>query len=127
MKPRTSEAKSALAALDAELAANGQARGVELYWSPRELDLLESLGASIDRRVELAALYAKALKAGDDDRLVIQLSAEMRQLDKQVSATYKDIETDAPQQQESLTTQKNRMAANTRWQRVREQEGRARG
>jgi hypothetical protein len=56
MKPRTSEAQSALAALNAELAENGKARGVELYWSPRELELLGALGASIDRRVELAAL-----------------------------------------------------------------------
>jgi hypothetical protein len=50
----------------------------------------------------------------------------MRLLDKQVSATYKDIEPDVPEP-ESLTSQKARMAINTRWQRVREQEGRARG
>jgi hypothetical protein len=123
MKPRTSEAQSTIDALNAELAANGQARSVALSWSPREVELLGQLGSTIDRRVDIAAVYAKAVAKGDDPKLIVHLSAELRLLDKAAAAIMAAIETDAPQP-ESLTTTKARMAANTRWQQTREREAR---
>lgn len=123
VKPRTSEAQSAIDRLNAELAANSKARGVTLSWSPKELQALETLARTIDRRVEVGALYDKALAAADDQRLVVALSAEPRQLDKLAATTAAAIETDAPQP-ESLTTQKARAAVNKRWADTREREAR---
>ncbi len=125
MKHVAPEAQKVIDQLNAELAANGKARGVTLSWSPRELELLDQLADTITRRCQIAKLYDKALTDADEPKLVIALSQEERQLRRAAVVLMNDLETDVPEP-ESTTTAKARMAANQRWQRVREQEeGRA--
>ena len=121
-KPRSEAARQVVGALNAELAANAKSRGVALSWSPAEQELLRQLGETIDRREDIAAAYANVI-AKDDPRTLVHLSQEIRQLDRQAAATMAALETDVPQP-ESLTTQKARMAANTRWSATREREAR---
>lgn len=113
----TPAAVKLLADLDAELAASGAASGQRLSWTVRDEELRSILASTVDRRAHVAAVYQKAT----DPKRIVQLSNEIRQLDKAVGNLLKEIRTDvdAP---ESITTQKNRRAANIRWQRERERE-----
>jgi hypothetical protein len=112
---RSPAAQKVLDNLDAELAASGAARGEKLTWSAAELEMREILADTIDRRARVAALYAKAR----DPKVVVKLSVEVRQLDNAVMKLLKAIRTDVPAP-ESLTTIKNRRAANVRWERERQ-------
>lgn len=93
----------------AELAQNAKALGIELSW------LIGQVAATLDRRADVAAVYAKET----DTKVLMKLSAELRLLDKAVAGLLKGIETDVPVK-DSLTTVKTRQAANVRWQRERE-------
>ncbi len=116
MTNRTSRAQQVLDSLDAELAAVGEARGERLSWTAAECELREILAATIDRRERVIGFCERTR----DRKLVVKLSAEIRQLDTAVGRLLKQIRTDVPQP-ESLTTIKARRAVNTRWDGVRAQ------
>lgn len=117
------EAKKVMDQLNDELAANGKARGVTLSWSAREEQLLEQLAETLTRRGQIAKLYEAALADGSDPKLIISLSQEERQLRRAAVLLLDALETDVPAP-ESVTTTKAKMAANKRWEIVREKENR---
>ena len=114
MTKHTSAAVKVLADLDAELASSGEALGERLSWTTAELEMREMLAMTIDRRTGLTAMYARA--KGVDPK--VKLSTEIRQCNTEVRRLLKEIRTDVAQP-ESLTTIKNRRAANIRWARER--------
>jgi hypothetical protein len=95
------------------LALVGQERGETLEWSPQERFQLDSLAAEIDRTVDLAAMYDAC---GDDVKLRVKLSAELRLLRQSTARMIREIKTELPERP-SPTTRKARRAANARWRR----------
>jgi hypothetical protein len=119
MTIRSPEAQSVVDTLNADLAANSKSRGVALSWSPREEELIRQVAATMDRRVDVAAVYRQTVTEGDA-KMMVKLSAELRLLDKAVGGLLKEIDTDVVPVKESTTTVKARRAVNTRWQNERE-------
>jgi hypothetical protein len=103
-----------LASLDAELAATGEARGERLSWTAAEVEMRSMLADTVDRRARMAGIWTRA----KDPKIVVKLSVELRQLDNAIMKLLKAIRTDVPAP-DSLTTVKNRRAANVRWERER--------
>ena len=64
-----------LAGLDAELAMNSQQIGQPLEWSAAESAFRELIADTIDRRVDLQALYADSV---DDPKTRLKVCAELR-------------------------------------------------
>jgi hypothetical protein len=114
MTKRTPAAQKVLDDLDAELAATGKARGESLSWTTAEVEMREMLASTVDRRARVAGIWGRA----KDPKIIVKLSVELRQLDNAVVKLLKAIRTDVPAP-ESLTTIKNRRAANIRWERER--------
>lgn len=102
-----------LRSLDEQLALVGQQRGEELEWSPQERFQLNLLAAEIDRAADLASLYDAC---GDDVKLRVKLSAELRLLRQSTARMIQAIKTELPERP-SPTTKKARRAANARWAR----------
>jgi len=99
--------------LDAELCANGQAVGDELFWSAAELATLERIACTQDRIEDLQRDYAAAV---DSVKLRAALSTEIRLCDGLLSRLLRTVKTDVPQVgPESRATQRGRRAANIRW------------
>jgi hypothetical protein len=109
------EAAKFLAALDAELAQSAAASGGELSWSAHDLQIRDLIGDALTRKSDLQAVYDKS---ADNPKLRIALSTELRLLEANVGRLLKQISTEAPQS-ESRTTQRNRAAANIRWDQER--------
>jgi hypothetical protein len=116
-------AKRFLAALDAELAENATSSGRELSWSAHDLQIRDLIGDALTRKSDLQAVYDRS---PDDPKLRIKLSTEMRLLEANVGRLLRQIGTEAPQP-ETRTTQRNRAAANIRWEREREANARLQG
>ncbi|TVS77004.1 hypothetical protein FPZ47_26600 [Mycobacterium helveticum] len=74
---------------------------------------MDLLAAEIDRTVDLAAMYEAC---GDDVKLRVKLSAELRLLRQSTARMIRDSKTELPERPTS-TTRKARRAANARWQR----------
>ncbi|ORW85970.1 hypothetical protein AWB92_26705 [Mycobacterium sp. IEC1808] len=100
-----------LRSLDEQLALVGEERGEALEWSPQERFQLDLLAAEIDRTVDLAAMYEQC---GDDVKLRVKLSAELRLLRQSTSRMVQAIRTELPERP-SPTTRKARRAAHARW------------
>jgi hypothetical protein len=115
MAAKTEEAQALLAALDEELSAAAKATGQDLVWSCQEQDLIEMLGAAVDRRVELSEQYAQ-LRDRKDLGLRIKLAGELRLLEGSISRLHRQISTEVPQPK-SLTSIKASRAARARWDR----------
>ena len=111
---RSAEAQSVLRALDDELAFAGQAQGQSLKWTAQERALLDLIADSIDRTVDLYAMYERA--ANDDLTMRLKLSAELRLSQQSTQRLLRQIKTDVPAQP-SFRTAKARRAANARWHR----------
>jgi hypothetical protein len=109
----SSEAEAVLRALDDQLALVGQERGETLEWTPQERFALDLLSAEIDRTVDLAAVYESC---GEDVKLRVKLSAELRLLRQSTARMVREIKTELPARP-SHTTTKARKAANARWHR----------
>lgn len=119
--PKTQAAQQLIASLDGELASAAKATGRELVWSAQELDLIEMLGAAVDRRVELSAQYEQC-RDRKDLGVRIKLAAELRLLEGSISRLHRQISTEVPQPR-SITSIKASRAANARWDRVRMAKG----
>jgi hypothetical protein len=117
MAAKTVEAQQLLAALDDELSAAAKATGQDLVWSFQEQDLIEMLGAAVDRRVELSEQYAQ-LRDRKDLGLRIKLAAELRLLEGSISRLHRQISTEVPQPM-SVTSIKASRAARAGWDRER--------
>ncbi|HTX93658.1 MAG TPA: hypothetical protein VME67_01730 [Mycobacterium sp.] len=115
--PKTQAAQALIAALDDELASASKATGRELVWSAQELDLIEMLGAAVDRRVELSEQYEQC-RDRKDLGVRVKLAAELRLLEGSISRLHRQISTEVPQPM-SLTSRKAQAAANARWTRER--------
>jgi len=102
-----------LRALADQLALVGEDRGEALEWSPQERFALDLLAAEIDRTVDLAAMYEGC---GDDVKLRVKLSAELRLLRQSTARMVREIKTELPARPSHRTT-KARRAANARWHR----------
>ena len=102
-----------LRSLNEQLALAGEERGETLEWSPQERFALDLLGAEIDRTVDLAAMYEQC---GDDVKLRVKLSAELRLLRQSTARMIREIKTELPARPSHRTT-KARRAANARWHR----------
>jgi hypothetical protein len=111
---RSAQAQAVLGSLDDELAFAGQARGQSLKWTAQELALLDLIADSIDRTVDLYAMYERA--ADDDVTMRIKLSAELRLSQQSTQRLLRQIKTDVPAKP-SFRTVKARRAANARWHR----------
>lgn len=115
---RSVEAQAIIAALNAELAANGQAAGEVLEWSAAEQDVIAMIGAEVDRRVELSAAYESC----DNTNTKLKIATELRLLEGSISRLYRQVATDVPGPM-SITSQKASRAAHSRWSRQRLAEG----
>jgi hypothetical protein len=101
--------------LDAELKANGQAAGEELFWNAAELELLERLACTQDRIEDLQSDYNAATKPAER----IRLSTELRLCDGAIRLLLKEIKTTPPESEElSAASQRARRAAQARWRRA---------
>lgn len=118
MKARSAEAQALLAALDAEVAAAAKDAGHELVWSAAERDVLDMIGAAIDRRVQLSAAYETC--EGVATRL--KIATELRLTEQAIARLYRQVSTEVPQPM-SAVSRKAQHAANSRWARVKLQEG----
>lgn len=108
---RSPDAVAVLRSLDEQLALVGQERGESLEWSPQERFQLDLLAAEIDRTVDLAAMYDAC---GDDVKLRIKLSAELRLLRQSTARMIAAIKTELPERP-TPTTRKAQRAANAHW------------
>ena len=111
----SAEATGLVAALQGELAAAGAARGESLVWSAAEQQAIDTLIRVVDRRAGLRRRYNNV----KDVKSAIKLSVELRQCDNQVMRLLAAIKTDIPKP-ESRASERNRAAANVRWQREHE-------
>jgi hypothetical protein len=114
MTAKTAEAQRILAALDDELAVSAKSAGRELVWPAAEKDILGMIGAAVDRRVELSAVYEACESMGTK----LKLATEIRLLEQSISRLYKQISTELPAPM-SVVSQKAQRAANARWTRER--------
>jgi hypothetical protein len=106
------ESLALMAALDAELAAAGEARGLKLVWSAQEQATLELIASARDREVWLADAAARV----DDLKVQLKLWGELRLTEAHRARLVKLIKTDLPPAP-TLRTVKARRAANARWRR----------
>jgi hypothetical protein len=114
--PKSQEAQAVLAALDAELAKAAKEAGRDLVWSAAEREVLDLIGAQIDRKVELAQRYDEA----DQTRLKIALATEVRLTEVSIARLLKLIDTEVPEDAPlTATSMKARKAAQSRWDRER--------
>ena len=107
----TAEAVGVLAGLDAELAANSQQIGQPLEWSAAESAFRELIADTIDRRVDLQALYADSV---DDPKVRLKVCAELRLIETALARLLSRIKTELPAAP-SLTSRKASQAARRRW------------
>ena len=112
MTGHSSEARRVRRELNAELASTAAASGQALEWSAAERQILALTASAIDRKCDLATDYA----AATDAKGRVKLATELRLVEAHIERLLRRIKTDIPQP-ESTTTQKARMAANTRWNR----------
>lgn len=112
-RSHSADAEAVLRALGDQLALVGQERGETLEWTPQERFALDLLAAEIDRSVDLAAMYDQC---GDDVKLRVKLSAELRLLRQSTARMIREIKTELPARPSHRTT-KARRAANARWHR----------
>lgn len=110
-RSRSAEAEAVLRSLDEQLALVGQERGEQLEWSPQERFQLDLLVAEIDRTVDLTSMYDGC---GDDVKLKVKLSAELRLLRQSTARMIASIKTELPERP-TPTSRKARRAANARW------------
>jgi hypothetical protein len=110
---RSSKAQAVLRSLDEQLARVGEESGEPIEWSPQEQFQLDLLADEIDRTVDLAAMYEEC---GDDVKLRVKLSAELRLLRQSTARMIREIKTDLPERP-TPATRKARRAANARWRR----------
>jgi hypothetical protein len=87
-------------------------------WTAADRELLTMIADCIDRRVDLAEHYAKAV----DVRSRVKLSAELRLLEASLARLLRQVQTDVPAP-ESQTTIKAQRAARARWDRERNASG----
>jgi hypothetical protein len=113
MTEHCAEAVKLRANLDNQLASAAAASGADLEWSAQELQVLDLIASSIDRKCDLQKQYK--LAAGEP-KLRVKISAEMRLLEAAVARLLRQVDTEAPQP-ESFRTIKARRAANLRWAR----------
>jgi hypothetical protein len=113
-RAHSAEAQVVLRALDDELALAGQRRGQPLLWTAQERALLDLIADSIDRTADLSAMYDCC---GDDVKLRVKLSAELRLLQQSTVRLLRDIKTDVPLAAPSLRSVKASRAARRRWDR----------
>ncbi|SPM34776.1 hypothetical protein RMCFA_4575, partial [Mycobacterium rhizamassiliense] len=83
-----------LRSLDEQLALVGQEHGEALEWSPQERFQVDLLAAETDRTVDLAAMYDAC---GDDVKLRVKLSAELRLLRQSTARMIREIKTELPE------------------------------
>lgn len=107
-----------VAALADELAANARRRNITLDWSAAELEFTSQLLELKDRESVLQKLWAAS---SSDAKVAVKLSNELRQTQKDIQQVLGKIPVDAPAVR-SQTSQRASMAANKRWDRVRDQE-----
>jgi hypothetical protein len=123
--PKTAHCQAAIklrTELDAELEANGQSVGEQLFWNAAELALLERLACVQDRIEDLTRDYSAAKTPKDR----IRLSTELRLCDGAVRLLLKEISTEPPVTEElSAASLRARRAANARWNRVNKKAGSA--
>jgi hypothetical protein len=100
-----------LAELEAELAENSAARGLQepLVSSAAERAVVESIARNVDRTVDLSARY----RASDDDKVRAKLSAELRLLESSLKSLPAAVKTDLPAPKSARAVR----AAQTRWRR----------
>jgi hypothetical protein len=111
-------AEAFLAELDNELAENAAASGQELGWSASEKKVRELIGNGLTRMGDLQSAYDRA---GDNPKLLVALSTELRLLEANVSRMLRQVSTEPPAPQSRVSHQ-NRRAANIRWARERERD-----
>lgn len=107
---RSAAARKVLRELDAELASASKRAGKSLVWTAADRELLTLIASNIDRRADLAALYA----AAEDAKAKVKLSAELRLLEGALSRLLKMLQTDIPAPENQVTL-KARHAAMKRW------------
>jgi hypothetical protein len=113
--PKSTEAQSLLAALDAELSDSAKKAGRDLVWSAAEKQILGMIAEAVDRRVELSAAYEEA---EPQSVAKVRLATEIRLTEQAVARLFKQISTEiAPPL--SVTSLKAQRAANSRWNRER--------
>jgi hypothetical protein len=99
--------------LDTELLVASQRRGENLVWTASERAILAAISSTIDRKAWLARAYSRC---GDDVKLRVKLSAELRLLETSLGRLLKQVTPDMPAAP-SLRTQKAQRAARARWNR----------
>jgi hypothetical protein len=114
MTAKTAEAQRILAALDAELAEAAKAAGRDLVWGAAERDIIDMIGAAVDRRVELAANY----EACESTATKLKIAPELRLLEQAIARLYRQVSTEVPQPM-SAVSRKAQHAARSRWDRER--------
>jgi hypothetical protein len=111
---RSAEARRIRRELDKELSAAAASSGSPLVWTAQDRVVLDLISAAVDRKVDLADVYAEAA----DAKARVKMSAEIRLLEAHVARLIKQVRTDVPQP-ETMTTIKARRAAQARWERER--------
>jgi hypothetical protein len=92
MVERSVEALNVLRELDSELASASENAGRSLVWTPHDRAILELIGDTIDRKVDLTVLY----EATPDITPRVKLSAELRLLEGSLARLLKMVRTDVP-------------------------------
>jgi hypothetical protein len=114
MMARSAAARKVLRELHQELESASKRANKKLEFSAAERAVLELISANLDRISDLKAAYAEA----EEPKLRIKLSTEMRLLETNVARLLKQVKTDLPAP-ESTVTLAARRAANTRWDKAR--------
>jgi hypothetical protein len=109
--------------LNRELTSVAQQSGQDLVWSTAEAALIERAMATVDRLQDLQRDY----KAAETPKQRVAISTEIRLCDGQLERLLRRIKPEPQKAPETLTTIKNRAAANVRWQRERDRNAAAAG
>jgi hypothetical protein len=113
MADRSVEAVKLASDLNAELAAYGLSKGVELSWSVPERATISLIQDQVDRKVELTAAYDVA-----DDKKRLRLAAEIRLIEGSIGRLLKLVNTQPRMpstEPVSRASARGRRAANIRW------------
>jgi hypothetical protein len=96
--------------LDAELAAVSKRTGRTLEWGAAERETLSLITDALDRKADLAKMYATS----HDAKVMVKLAGEIRLIESHVSRLLKTVKAEAPAPV-SRTSQKASAAARVRW------------
>lgn len=111
-RPRSAAGRRLVDAQNEALRRSSERLGRQLLWSEAEAAALERAGETVDRAERIRKLFDAELHGEPNPAVVVKLSAELRQLDRQVVALIALLN---PEGEGPVKSGRHQRAAHTRW------------